>query len=1042
MKSRRIWGACLSAILLLAMGGVGAANAEGSRATADSTFRIVQLGDSYSAGNGTYSDNKYYENANKQKYYRSNLNWGSHVANWLRHKGVKVEYKNLARSGYTTQGVIDDEIKDMKRLSHKPDVVFMTIGGNDVDFNTIARSCFVPMRKASTCKNAIEKAMCMLEENPQSKTVPNCRNVLHQNDNPKDKKKKQQKVKFVDTQITEILKRLENGNMLNPNGRVVLLAYPYLSTDFSDYVIAEIEPFNFFCHSTKNCYPAADMVRKLGKKAVETQKKIVDEWNNNPKHKIKVDYVDSIPAVFGNHEPDPRVDYVNEKRWINELFESAGRSDKNGIVGDSKLKFLNEDPFNFYHPNVTGHEEMAAEVVNRVGGKLGLMGTLKSSNKKADIDIVFVVDATGSMGDDIYSVKEDINNITKILQEKANSARMALVTYRHFPDFGSKNYPSRVDLNFSSNPDDLKAALEKIEIGGGSWIGDASVYSGVMEALRLDWRDGVKKITIVLGDGDPIEGPPEKYTWQDVAVKSFNIDPVEIYAVDSGILASHNMKKLINQTEGKLFKTNISKDVPGLITEALGLSLSKPSAWLNGPIAGQATQPVVYDALGSYSQNSPIAKYEWDFNGDGIYDKITTEPRTTHVFAKPFHGFGGVRVTTQNGLTTLSSVSVDISPAPNPKLQEEAAKQLQKTLVEEKKRGVFELTKEDARAVLANIDPATGELKSPVKLKGDYTVPGGSKNPSTTGTTGGSGGGGSSFSPSGGGSGSGDSGNVLSGKDRYETAVKASRYAFPSGAQNVYLASGEVFPDALAAGPVAGKNHAPVLLTHGETLPETVKTELQRLKPTDITLVGGTSRLQPGLETTLRTLLPQAKIQRVSGTNRYETAAKLAATLGGVTQVTVASGENYPDALAAGGVSPAVLLTKQGSLPTSAASVLRPGAKVTVAGGNKAVTPSVFTHIESIVGKGKVTRIGGKDRYDTATLLAKALRPGAAVALVAVGNNFPDALIGGAIAQNKNGTVVLSNTTCVPKPSADYLTSIGTKIYLGGKTYTGTTTCQ
>lgn len=42
--------------------------------------------------------------------------------------------------------------------------------------------------------------------------------------------------------------------------------------------------------------------------------------------------------------------------------------------------------------------------------------------------------------------------------------------------------------------------------------------------------------------------------------------------------------------------------------------------------------------------------------------------------------------------------------------------------------------------------------------------------------------------------------NQLAGTNRYETSVAISRHAYPSSAENVYLARGDVLADALSAG--------------------------------------------------------------------------------------------------------------------------------------------------------------------------------------------------------------------------------------------------
>ncbi|MET0813358.1 MAG: cell wall-binding repeat-containing protein, partial [Microbacterium sp.] len=79
----------------------------------------------------------------------------------------------------------------------------------------------------------------------------------------------------------------------------------------------------------------------------------------------------------------------------------------------------------------------------------------------------------------------------------------------------------------------------------------------------------------------------------------------------------------------------------------------------------------------------------------------------------------------------------------------------------------------------------------------------------------------------------------VAGADRYATAIAVSKSAYPNGAATVYLASGLDFPDALSAAAIASGNGASLLLTRANVLPDTVKAELQRLRPTKIVLVGG-----------------------------------------------------------------------------------------------------------------------------------------------------------------------------------------------------------
>lgn len=83
----------------------------------------------------------------------------------------------------------------------------------------------------------------------------------------------------------------------------------------------------------------------------------------------------------------------------------------------------------------------------------------------------------------------------------------------------------------------------------------------------------------------------------------------------------------------------------------------------------------------------------------------------------------------------------------------------------------------------------------------------------------------------------------LAGSTRYETSAKIMSYAVNAGmnVSNVYLATGTNFPDALAAGPVAGKLRAPLLLVDpGIEYAHTVLANY-RGSVNVATVVGGTS---------------------------------------------------------------------------------------------------------------------------------------------------------------------------------------------------------
>jgi putative cell wall-binding protein/peptidoglycan/xylan/chitin deacetylase (PgdA/CDA1 family) len=184
----------------------------------------------------------------------------------------------------------------------------------------------------------------------------------------------------------------------------------------------------------------------------------------------------------------------------------------------------------------------------------------------------------------------------------------------------------------------------------------------------------------------------------------------------------------------------------------------------------------------------------------------------------------------------------------------------------------------------------------------------------------------------------------LGGADRFETAAKVSE-TFASGAPVVYIASGSNYPDALAGAAAAGVNGGPVLLVHQNEIPKVVSTELARLAPKKIVVLGGTTVISSALEKSLNSVAPTS---RIGGADRFETSADIANSFAaGVPVVYVASGSNYPDALsgaaAAGSKGGPVLLVHQNEIPASVKAELdrlNPG-RIVVLGGTTVISDAL-----------------------------------------------------------------------------------------------------
>lgn len=268
----------------------------------------------------------------------------------------------------------------------------------------------------------------------------------------------------------------------------------------------------------------------------------------------------------------------------------------------------------------------------------------------------------------------------------------------------------------------------------------------------------------------------------------------------------------------------------------------------------------------------------------------------------------------------------------------------------------------------------------------------------------------------------------LAGGDRFETSARISASAFPGGAATVVIATGRNFPDALAGAALAARLGAPVLLVDTDAVPSPVLTELGRLHPGTIVILGGTAAITASVETTLSAY---GTVVRIAGAERYATAAAISAYgfPDGADTVFVATGNDFVDALggapvAARSGAPILLVAPDSLPPATAAEIIRLGAEtIVLLGGTSAVSQTVA---DELAGLGTVIRIAGADRYGTAAAIsAYGFPDGAPGVYVAVGTAYPDALSGAAAAAHRSMPLLVAAPASVPGVVNDEILRLG-----------------
>ncbi len=126
------------------------------------------------------------------------------------------------------------------------------------------------------------------------------------------------------------------------------------------------------------------------------------------------------------------------------------------------------------------------------------------------IDIVFAVDATGSMQDDIAKVRKDIKaRLEESILAKSSDVRLGLLLYRDYVDnFRYRGLPVKL-FPFTTSVDEFMKNLNSFKILGseGGDIPEA-VYEALYGAVEFyDWRIEAERHVILIGDAEPHPKP-------------------------------------------------------------------------------------------------------------------------------------------------------------------------------------------------------------------------------------------------------------------------------------------------------------------------------------------------------------------------------------------------------------------------------------------------------------------------------------------------------------------------------------------------------
>ena len=273
----------------------------------------------------------------------------------------------------------------------------------------------------------------------------------------------------------------------------------------------------------------------------------------------------------------------------------------------------------------------------------------------------------------------------------------------------------------------------------------------------------------------------------------------------------------------------------------------------------------------------------------------------------------------------------------------------------------------------------------------------------------------------------------MGGKDRFATAAEIAFQGWPTHDVNVnsnvvvVRGSGEkMFADAMSATALAYMNNAPILLVDDNKIPEDTFYMFNNLRLNNVFIVGGPGVVTDNIKDTLK---PHCRsIERIYGNDRYETAVEVGDRIKETFDfdtVFIATGKDFPDALTAAPYSavnhmPIVFVSGNKINSVTKDALKRWGIKKAYIVGETGVVPETIAEEARQMGI-QTERLGGKDRYETALIIAKRFNTSSDGVAIATGKDYPDALAGAAYAAKKNVPILLVNYNKMADSVREYI---------------------
>lgn len=195
---------------------------------------------------------------------------------------------------------------------------------------------------------------------------------------------------------------------------------------------------------------------------------------------------------------------------------------------------------------------------------------------------------------------------------------------------------------------------------------------------NLPWQHGAQKAMITIADKVNLDtqvqydhirrlGTPGLLR-SYIVKRAIEIDPVNMYFITADPLYAEDATYFAEATGGKVVlydaddSASLARAFETVQSEVIHRPIVVPD---QSEYETFNEKPIVIGATGSYATSGSIVQYDWDYEGDGVWDTTTLTPYTTHIYSSDTTTITHIKATDSEGRIGTATINVVSLPAPS-----------------------------------------------------------------------------------------------------------------------------------------------------------------------------------------------------------------------------------------------------------------------------------------------------------------------------------------------------------------------------------------